>query len=127
VVYITDADGIVLHSVGNDATMRAYGLVPGFDWSECKMGTNGAGTALATGQPVAVIGSEHYRLPFREASCLASPIRSAAGEIIGAIDFSTHVADAKPEQLSAVVSLAHDIERELARTSQESATALLGA
>ena len=38
---MTDADGIVLYSKGTDFLMMAYGLRPGFDWSERTMGTNG--------------------------------------------------------------------------------------
>ncbi len=65
VVYLVDQDAIVLTSLGtDDATMRAQGLLPGYDWSERVMGTNGPGTALAVDQPVAVIGSEHYALPW---------------------------------------------------------------
>lgn len=114
VVYLTDADGIVLWSVGNDVLMLAYGLVPGFDWSEGVMGTNGAGTALATDRPVAVIGPDHYQLPFHESTCLGAPIHGPAGELMGAIDFSTSVDDADPAQLAQVAHLAHLIESEIA-------------
>jgi len=110
VIYLTDRDGIVLSSTGNDQTMRVYGLLPGFDWSEAAMGTNGAGTALATGRPVAVIGPDHYQLPFRETTCLGAPIYSREGEIIGAVDFSTHVKDAQASQLAQVIQLARSIE-----------------
>jgi transcriptional regulator of acetoin/glycerol metabolism len=110
VVYATDRDGIVLCSAGNDYNMLLYGLLPGFDWSENTMGTNGAGTALATGRPVAVIGPDHYQLPFREATCLGAPIRSPQGDIIGAVDFSTHVKDAHISHLALVVELARAIE-----------------
>ena len=60
VAYVVDADGVVLHSEGDRASIDLYHLSPGFDWSEAAMGTNGAGTALASGAPVAVIGCEHW-------------------------------------------------------------------
>jgi sigma-54 dependent transcriptional regulator, acetoin dehydrogenase operon transcriptional activator AcoR len=113
VVYLTDRDGIILLSRGNDQLMLAYGLCPGFDWSEQMMGTNGAGTALATDSAVAVVGPDHYQLPFREATCLASPIHSATGELIGAVDFSTHVGDVDPSQLVQIVGVAKAIENTL--------------
>jgi sigma-54 dependent transcriptional regulator, acetoin dehydrogenase operon transcriptional activator AcoR len=113
VVYLTDRDGIILLSRGNDQLMLAYGLCPGFDWSEQMMGTNGAGTALATDSAVAVVGPDHYQLPFREATCLASPIHSATGELIGAVDFSTHVGDVDASQLVQIVGLAKAIENTL--------------
>jgi transcriptional regulator of acetoin/glycerol metabolism len=106
VVYLTDKDGIVLLSEGNDTLMLVYGLCPGFDWSEKTMGTNGAGTALATDSAVAVIGPDHYQLPFKDATCLAAPIHSSSGDLIGAVDFSTHVGDVDPSQLVDIVTLA---------------------
>jgi len=115
VVYMTDRDGIVLCSAGNHQTMIVYGLMPGFDWSENTMGTNGAGTALATGRPVAVIGPDHYQLPFREATCLGAPIRSSRGQIIGAVDFSTHVKDTQFSHLALMIELARSIERHISR------------
>jgi transcriptional regulator of acetoin/glycerol metabolism len=119
VIYITDRDGIVLFSAGNDEIMMMYGLLPGYDWSEKRMGTNGAGTALASGKAVAVVGTDHYQLPFHESTCLAAPIRDAAGELIGAVDFSTHVNDARPSQLMQIVAVASAIEKSLAGLGQE--------
>jgi sigma-54 dependent transcriptional regulator, acetoin dehydrogenase operon transcriptional activator AcoR len=113
VVYLTDQDGIVLLSTGNHQLMLAYGLCPGFDWSEKTMGTNGAGTALATDSAVAVIGPDHYQLPFQEATCLAAPIHSPCGHVIGAVDFSTHAGDVDASQLVDVVNLARAIENVL--------------
>jgi len=114
VVYLTDREGIVLYSVGNATEMLIQGLVPGYDWSERTMGTNGAGTALATGQPVAVIGPEHYQLPFHGAICLGAPIRDVNERLIGAIDFSTRVDRANPAQLSDIIRIAQEIEAALA-------------
>jgi sigma-54 dependent transcriptional regulator, acetoin dehydrogenase operon transcriptional activator AcoR len=113
VVYLTDQDGIVLLSRGNDDVMLMYGLCPGFDWSEKIMGTNGAGTALASDSAVAVLGPEHYQLPFAEASCLAAPIHSSSGDLIGAVDFSTHLGDVDFSQLAEVAALAKAIEEAL--------------
>ncbi len=117
VIYATDGDGIVLYAVGNEIWRATQGLWPGFDWSESRMGTNGAGTALATGLPVAVIEPEHYLHAFSQATCLASPLRDADGKLIGAVDLSTRVQDAHPAQLAAVVELAREIEQRLARNA----------
>jgi transcriptional regulator of acetoin/glycerol metabolism len=60
-IYLADRDGIVLWSKGTSAEeMEQAGLVPGYDWSEAAMGTNGAGTAITTGRPVVILGDEHY-------------------------------------------------------------------
>jgi len=125
VVYLTDRDGIVLYSVGNAAEMRIQGLLPGYDWSERTMGTNGAGTALATGQPVAVIGPEHYQLPFHEAACLGAPVVDPEGEIVGAIDLSTHVSVANPSQLNDVIQVARQIALKMAASHAATAPVLM--
>ncbi len=122
VVYVTAPDGIVLHSAGSPTWRVVQGLLPGFDWSEKVMGTNGAGTALATNQPVAVIGPEHYIEDFSRCTCLAAPLHAPAGKLIGAVDLSTAVEDARPEQLWDVISLAQEIETGYGKKS-EAATA----
>lgn len=114
VIYMTDQDGIVLFSAGNQQTMLNYGLLPGFDWSERVMGTNGAGTALATARPVAVIGPDHYQMPFQEATCMAAPIHSPSNDLLGAVDLSTHVDDADTSHLTLVVKLATFVRHALA-------------
>lgn len=113
--YVTDADGIVLYAVGDPEQAKTLGLAPGFDWSERTMGTNGAGTALATGQPVAIIGPEHYTCPFHDYICTGAPIFSPDGQVIGAIDISTHVADGSPSRLSLVAHVAFTLETVLAQ------------
>jgi PAS domain S-box-containing protein len=111
--YLVDRDGIVLSAAGNDAEMReTFGLLPGYDWSERTMGTNGAGTALAANQPVAVVGPEHFSRPFHDCTCTGAPIH-ADGKVIGAIDISTSVADGNPERLIWVTHIAYVIEQAL--------------
>lgn len=66
VVYLVDRDGIVIHSVGTSPkVLEEACLLPGHDWSERAMGTNGAGTAVASGKPVAIVGDDHYSVSWR--------------------------------------------------------------
>lgn len=117
VVYVADRDGIVLESRGTDERMQEeYGLLPGYDWSEGRMGTNGAGTALESGRPVAVFGEEHFLKPFKGFICVAAPIRDGSGRIIAALDMSTSVADGDPRNLLLIAHAAFAIERELLQT-----------
>jgi PAS domain S-box-containing protein len=113
VVYLTDGDGIVLCSTGDAAIRSICGLAPGHDWSEKAMGTNGAGTALACGRPVAIVGPEHFMDAFEDCTCTAAPIRDVDGTIVGAIDITTSAADGTPERLSLVAYVARMIERDL--------------
>lgn len=121
IVILTDQDGIVLHSVGNaPEAMTAYGLVPGYDWSERAMGTNGIGTALSFGAAVAVVGAEHYTETWHNNTCVGSPVRGPDGEIWGAVDISTSAGDGDPARLVLVAFLAHVIGLELGRTDDRS-------
>lgn len=120
-LYITDADAVVLYSIGTATELLIWGLLPGYDWSEATMGTNGAGTAIAIGSPVAVVGPEHYSLPFHNTTCLGCPIRRQ-GKVIGAIDFSTHVSAADPAQLKDIVQVAGQIEQALLTTCEASSS-----
>lgn len=113
VVYITDADGIVLFSAGDPGQLAQFGLTPGYDWSEKTMGTNGVGTALATKAPVAAVGSEHFFDAFAGCTCTAAPVLEPDGRVAGAINVSSSAEEASPERLSQVIAVAHAIEAEL--------------
>ncbi len=110
VAYVTDPDGVILCSWGSDAVREAFGLLPGFDWSEKTMGTNGAGTCLATRRPVAVVGPEHYVKEFHNCTCTAAPIFRRSGELLGALDVSSTVQEAQTGRLALVVRAAREIE-----------------
>lgn len=114
VVYLVDADGIVLLSSGDPELIAHAHLAPGADWSERTMGTNGAGTAIASRRPVAVVGPEHFDRRWHDCTCTAAPIHHPEGTVIGAVDVTTSVAHARPEQLVVVSHVAHAITEALA-------------
>jgi len=113
VVYLTDRDGIVLHSTGTGPQRRDLGLLPGYDWSERTTGTSGAGTALAANQPVAVVGPEHFNRWLHDCTCTAAPLHAPDGTLIGAVALSTGLADGNPERLVLAASVARQIGQEL--------------
>lgn len=113
VVYVTDVDGIVLLSRGEPELVEEWNLTPGHDWSEARMGTNGAGTALEAGRPVAVIGAEHYNDAFSHVTCLGAPVRGPDGTVRGALDVTTPKELGSPERLLPAVYSAWVIGREL--------------
>lgn len=114
VVYVTDSDGVILLSTGNDPDLlRDAGLEPGYDWSEARMGTNGAGTTLVTGRPQAVVSAEHYVEAFQSCTCTAAPIFDGDGRIMGAIDISTASGEKVAERMLLVTHAARVIQRDL--------------
>jgi len=102
----------VLFSTGAYDNADAFGLTPGYDWSEQTMGTNGAGTAIAADRPVAVFGPEHISEPFRGFTCMGAPLHDA-GQVCGAIDVSTSAEDAREERLAVMAYIAFVIDTEL--------------
>lgn len=123
IIILTDPEGVVLHSIGNaPEAMVEFGLVPGYDWSERAMGTNGIGTALAFGAPVAVVGAEHYMQTWHNNTCVGAPVFGPDGRLRGAVDISTTAKDGDPARLVLVAFLAHVIGVELGARSSSYAT-----
>ena len=90
-VILTDADGILLHRVGDPEFNRKaarVALQPGACWHESARGTNAVGTALAAARPVSVHGPEHYLDCNGFLTCAAAPIHGPLGEMIGVLDVS---------------------------------------
>jgi PAS domain S-box-containing protein len=125
VAYVADADGVVLHSEGEPTSIDLYHLSPGYDWSEAVMGTNGAGTALASGTPVAVIGCEHWATAWKNATSLGAPILDRDGRPMGAIDISMDVQEGDADRLVVVAHVAYTIAQELGRYEAEAQTRAL--
>ena len=116
VAYVTDADGVVLASEGNPEQLRLFRLLPGYDWSESRMGTNGVGTCLAVGRPMVVAGREHLLTAFQDCTCTAAPIHGPDGRLAGALDVSSSVADARAHRIGLVTEAALEIEGALRRS-----------
>ena len=62
-VLLTDANGMILHALGDDDFLQRankVALAPGVEWSERSRGTNAIGTAIAAAEPTVVqIGRAH--------------------------------------------------------------------
>jgi sigma-54 dependent transcriptional regulator, acetoin dehydrogenase operon transcriptional activator AcoR len=96
------------------AAMDRVYAAPGFVFLEELVGTNGIGTPLEAGRPVAVVGCEHYVEALDPAACVGSPVRHpVTGRIEGVVNVTTRTRDASPLQLALVEEVTHEIEREL--------------
>ncbi|MGE8366128.1 sigma-54-dependent Fis family transcriptional regulator [Cupriavidus sp.] len=88
-VILTDAAGLILHSLGDDdflARANKVALQPGALWSEESRGTNAIGTALAENKATLVHGAEHFLEANRFLTCSCMPILDAYGKTVGALD-----------------------------------------
>jgi sigma-54 dependent transcriptional regulator, acetoin dehydrogenase operon transcriptional activator AcoR len=96
------------------AAMDRVYAAPGFVFLEELVGTNGIGTPLEAGRPVAVVGCEHYVEALDPAACVGSPVRHpVTGRIEGVVNVTTRTRDSSPLQLALVEEVTHEIEREL--------------
>ena len=67
----------MLEAVGDMQTLEQgqdIHLMLGGDWREDVVGTNGIGTALATGRPAHVHAAEHFCEGIKSWTCAAAPI-----------------------------------------------------
>jgi transcriptional regulator of acetoin/glycerol metabolism len=88
-VVLTDAQGLILHSIGDDDFLERaekVALRPGAQWSEEKQGTNAIGTTLAERSPTVVHGDQHFLEANRFLTCSSAPILDPYGDLIGVLD-----------------------------------------
>jgi len=88
-IVLTDAQGTILHSVGDDDFLeRAHkvALQPGENWAEHAKGTNAIGTALFEEAPTLVHANEHFMHANHFLTCSAAPIFDPRGNILGVLD-----------------------------------------
>ncbi|MDQ0139073.1 sigma-54-dependent Fis family transcriptional regulator [Cupriavidus necator] len=88
-IILTDADGLILHAMGDDdflARADKISLRPGSEWSEARRGTNAIGTALAENQATLVHGADHYLEANQFLTCSCMPILDPYGKTVGALD-----------------------------------------
>ncbi|WP_027802153.1 sigma-54-dependent Fis family transcriptional regulator [Paraburkholderia dilworthii] len=91
VIVLTDAEGLILHSIGDDDFLRRaekVALRPGANWAEDRQGTNAIGTALAERSAIVVHGQQHYLAANRFLTCSSVPILDPYGDVIGVLDVS---------------------------------------
>ncbi|MES9539897.1 MULTISPECIES: helix-turn-helix domain-containing protein [unclassified Actinomadura] len=107
---ITDAEGHVLWTQGPASARRAadaIGLTAGFRWSEDTVGTNGIGTALASGRPEYVYAAEHVAHVLHSWSCAGAPISDPdSGRVVGCIDVSATARALHPATVALVAAAA---------------------
>ena len=88
-IVLTDADGLILHSLGDDDFLQRadkVALRAGALWSEQRQGTNAIGTAIAECEATTVRGNQHYLRANRFLACSSVPIFNPFGNLMGVLD-----------------------------------------
>ncbi|WP_204060785.1 helix-turn-helix domain-containing protein [Microbispora corallina] len=118
IMVVTDATGDVLWRDGHRQVLHRadrIGLSDGFRWSEQAVGTNGIGTALATGRPMYVYSGEHLARTLHAWSCAGAPIVDPdSGRTIGCVDISGTTRSLHPATVALVRAAARLAESDLA-------------
>jgi PAS domain S-box-containing protein len=115
VIFLTNEEGVVLLLSGDPEELRRQGrinLVEGAIWTEHETGTNAVGTAIAIGQPVQIVGGEHYCFSQHEITCSAAPIFRRE-ELAGVLNLSMACDRTHPHTLGMVAMTAKLIEGEM--------------
>ncbi|MBT0961542.1 sigma-54-dependent Fis family transcriptional regulator [Denitromonas iodatirespirans] len=115
-VLLADRDGLVLRTVGDgDFVDRAQrvALAPGAHWREAVMGTNAIGTAAHEERTVAVYGDQHFLARNRFLTCIATPIHTPTGGMLGILDLSSDARVTLPHAQALLTSTAEMIEHRL--------------
>jgi len=117
-VMLADARGVLLFRLTADHDLERHldsvQLQPGFSYAEELAGTNGIGTALASGQAAHVFGHEHYAEHLENLACAAALVRHPiSSKIIGAVDLTCWRKDANPLLVALAQSIAGQITQAL--------------
>ncbi|MCG8529062.1 MAG: sigma-54-dependent Fis family transcriptional regulator [Desulfovibrionales bacterium] len=115
---ITNGEGRVVRVCGDKGTLRqaeSLNFGPGANWAETSVGTNAIGTALFTGHPVQVFGTEHYCASHHDWNCTAAPIFDLHGNIWGCFDISGLADTDHSNLMELVLQATRSLEQNLSR------------
>ncbi len=129
---ITDRSGVVLSRKvshqGLTTHLNRVRLAPGHVFSERYVGTNGIGTALASGRAVVITGRQHYVEELREFHCAAVPIlHPTRRTLLGAFNLTTIRQGSNGMLMAFARSVAAQIEAEIAAITSRRERALFQA
>jgi transcriptional regulator of acetoin/glycerol metabolism len=123
ILTLFDHEARMLTAEGDPAALEGLADInfrPGALWSEEAVGTNGPGTALATGTATHIVGAEHFCSRWQPWHCAAVPLRElSTGRMLGVLDVSGFREQAHPHTLNLALALALAIEQSLAAREVE--------
>jgi transcriptional regulator of acetoin/glycerol metabolism len=123
ILSLFDEGGRMLATEGDPAALEGLAEInfkPGGQWNEATVGTNGPGTALATGSPTHIVGAEHFCERWQRWHCAAVPITDpVTSRTVGVIDISGFREYAHPHTLNLALALGLAIEQALGARALE--------
>lgn len=117
-IVLSDAAGRFIRlGAPESAVLRRFedvGAYPGASAGEELVGTNAIGTALEEGQPLVVVGNEHYQQGFDPITCAAALVRNPlTRRTVGSIALAALNVGAGDDMLPLVLDASRAVERRL--------------
>ncbi len=116
IITIHTARGCVIDLISNkEITLgcEASNYCIGAVWTEEYVGTNAAQLCAERGEPIQVIGAEHYNRLNHQTTCYAAPIRNLDGRMIASLNVAGAAANTSSYIMAMTVMTAFAIEKQL--------------
>lgn len=129
---LADAQGRIVQRWSLDSSamnqLDRLGTVRGAVLAEHAVGTNGVGTAIASGKSVLIGGAEHFADVYRDALCTGAPVwHPITGKLLAAVTMSTRLDERSGLLLPLTNSLAAQLQQHVLDVAQPGARAMLAA
>jgi sigma-54 dependent transcriptional regulator, acetoin dehydrogenase operon transcriptional activator AcoR len=92
-ILMSDHEGNIIYHSGTGRVFDYFhqvGLAVGGNCSENVLGTTAPGIVLVEKKPTLVLREEHYSKIYHWCCCVAAPIFSFKGDLVGCLDITTH-------------------------------------
>ncbi|SDP99016.1 helix-turn-helix domain-containing protein [Lentzea jiangxiensis] len=115
---LADAGGVIVDLrpglPEQSSELDAAGVVVGRQFTEPLTGTNSISLTIELGQPVAVIGAEHFLTRFKDFACYGYPIMApSTGRLAGVLNLACPLDMASPLSLPLLRRFAQEIEHRI--------------
>jgi transcriptional regulator of acetoin/glycerol metabolism len=113
---LSDEEGYLLKAMGDEGIMeivRENKFQEGCNRSERRLGTNGIGTPLVTGEPIQVFAEEHYYALHYQWVCSGAPIFDPHDKPLGVFCVTGLVEDTHFHTLGLVAAAAASITQQI--------------
>jgi len=100
VLLLTDANGVTVDTIGNDARapeLKKAGLYLGAEWNERSAGTCGVGTCVAEQAALTCHQDDHFDPTHIPLTCSAAPVFDPEGKFLAVLDLSALTSPAYKE------------------------------
>lgn len=103
----------IFSTLNNAEAAQNAGIVPGTVFSEKSCGTNALSLTKRLGRIVTITGDQHYCSLFKAIYCVAGPVASPGGDILGYLDISRPIIKEIGPSVALIKTLLTAAEKEI--------------